>query len=246
MSAPIAVQAGNVRIVQALARSRERTRVRYYLALVIVDVVLILGGFSFVGQLYFDFRPFKYAFLQAQLLLPLYLTLALYQRAYSIHALQDWRFAATRALGALALAGGLLLFVTFYTKSTAQFSRVAFTGGFLASAALIVLSRYALGRWIGRAWGPSVINLLHIDTGGPKVKIDHAIHLDAVELGLIPDIDDPEALDRVGRFLLNMDRVVVSCPVEQRAEWAYVLRASGVRGELVSDRINELQPVGWL
>jgi lipopolysaccharide/colanic/teichoic acid biosynthesis glycosyltransferase len=244
MSAPVAAQAGNVRIVQPLASSRERTRVRYYLALVVMDVALILGGFSFVGQLYLDFRPLKYAFLQAQLLLPLYLTLALYQRAFSIHALQDWRFAATRALGALALAGGLLLFVTFYTKSTAQFSRVIFTGGFLASATLIVMSRYAVGRWIGRAWGPSVINLLHIDAGGPKVKIDHAIRLDAVELGLMPDIDDPEALDRVGRFLLNMDRVVVSCPLDQRPAWAYILRASGVRGELVSDRINELQPVG--
>jgi lipopolysaccharide/colanic/teichoic acid biosynthesis glycosyltransferase len=244
MSAPIAARAGNVRLIQPLARSLERTRVRYYLALLIVDIVLILGGFGFVGQLYLDFRPFKYAFLQAQLLLPLYLTLALYQRAYSIHALQDWRFAMTRALGALALAGGLLLFVTFYTKSTAQFSRVVFTGGFIASAVLIGASRFALGRWIGRAWGPSVINLLHIDAGGPRVTIDHAIRLDAREWRLKPDIDDPEALDRVGRFLLNMDRVVVSCPVEEREAWAYVLRASGVRGELVSDRLNDLQPVG--
>jgi lipopolysaccharide/colanic/teichoic acid biosynthesis glycosyltransferase len=244
MSAPIAARAANVRIIQPLASSRERTRVRYYLALLVLDIILILAGFSFVGQLYLDFKPFKYAFLQAQLLLPLYLTLALYQRAYSIHALQDWRFAATRALGALAVAGALLLFVTFYTKSTAQFSRVIFTGGFFATAALIGASRFALGRWIGRAWGPSVINMLHIDAGGPNVTIDHAIRLDAAEWHLRPDIDDPEALDRVGRFLLNMDRVVVSCPVEQREAWAYILRASGVRGELVSDRLNELQPIG--
>jgi len=244
MNAPIAARRANVRIIQPLAPSLERTRVRFYLALLVLDVVLILAGFSFVGQLYLDFKPFKFAFLQAQLLLPLYLTLALYQRAYSIHALQDWRFAATRALGALALAGALLLFVTFYTKSTAQFWRVIFTGGFFASAGLIAASRFVLGRWIGRSWGPSLVNTLHIDAGGPDVSIEHSIRLNAAERGLVPDIDDPEALDRVGRFLLNMDRVIVCCPVEQREAWAYILRASGVRGELVSDRLNELQPIG--
>jgi hypothetical protein len=71
MSAPIAARAGNIRLIQPLTRSLERTRVRYYLALVVVDVVLILAGFGFVGQIYLDFRPFRYEFLQAQLLLPL-------------------------------------------------------------------------------------------------------------------------------------------------------------------------------
>jgi lipopolysaccharide/colanic/teichoic acid biosynthesis glycosyltransferase len=41
-----------------------------------------------------------------------------------------------------------------------------------------------------------------------------------------------------------MDRVVVSCPDEERAAWAYVLRASGVRGELVTEGLDELQPIG--
>lgn len=244
MNAPIATRMADRRAILPLAPSRERSRVRIYLGMLVFDIILILAGFGLAGYLYLDFKPFKFAFLQAQLLLPLYLTLALYQRAYSIQALQDWRFAATRALGALALGGALLLFVTFYTKSTAQFSRVVFTGGFLASAMLIAASRVGQGRLIGRSWGSSVINLLHIDAGGPPVTIRHAIRLDAAEQRLMPDIDDPEALDRVGRFLLNMDRVVVSCGVEHREAWAYVLRASGVRGELVTDRLNELQPIG--
>jgi lipopolysaccharide/colanic/teichoic acid biosynthesis glycosyltransferase len=244
MNAPLIARPASGGTIQPLAPSLERTRVRIYLAMLVLDVILILAGFSLVGTLYLAFRPLQFAFLQAQLLLPLYLTLALYQRTYSIHALQDWRFAATRALGALALAGALLIFVTFYTKSTAQFSRVVFTGGFVASALLITASRWGMGRLIGRSWGTSVINLLHIDAGGPPVSIANAIRIDAAERGLNPDVDDPEALDRVGRFLLNMDRVVVSCAAEDREAWAGVLRASGVRGELVSDRLNELQPIG--
>ena len=141
MNAPIAARSPAGRSMRPATPSLERRRVRIYLAMVALDVVLILGGFAVVGQAYLDFNPLKFALLQAQLLLPLYLTLALYQRAYSIEALQDRRFAITRALGALALAAALLLFVSFYTKSTAQFSRVVFTGGILTTAALLTVSR---------------------------------------------------------------------------------------------------------
>jgi len=250
MNAPISARS-KAQATRALAPSLERRRLRIYSVLVVLDVVLILAGFNLIGLLYLDYRPFQFALLQAQLLIPLYLTLALYQRVYSIPALEDSRFAARRALGALALGAALLLFVTFYTKSTADFSRVVFTGGFIASALLICGSRWLIGRWIGRSWGPSVINLLYIDAGGPQVPLRNAIRLDAEEQGLVPDIDDPNALDRVGRFVANMDRVVVSCAFDRRADWAQILRAAGVCGELVSDRLSELQPIaltvedGW-
>ena len=245
MNAPIARQErSSSRSSQPLAPSLERKRLRIYLTLLVLDVALIFGGFTFVGELYLNFRPFKFALLQAQLLLPLYLTLALYQQAYSIAALQSWRFAASRALGALLLGAALLLFVTFYTKSTEDFSRVVFTGGIVSSALLITASRWAIGRVIGRGWGPGAVNLLYIDAGGTPIAIEHAMRINAAEHGLYATVDDPEALDRVGRYLLNMDRVVVSCPDEERTAWAYVLRAAGVRGEVVTDRLLQLQPIG--
>ena len=92
MNAPIAGRSSMGRVIQPLAPSLERRRVRIYLALLVLDIALILGGFMVVGEIYLDYRPFKFALFQAQLLLPLYLTLALYQRSYSIPALQDWRF----------------------------------------------------------------------------------------------------------------------------------------------------------
>ena len=244
MNAPVVPRLTPAQAILPLAPSLERKRLRIYIAMTLIDVVLVLGSFSLVGIAYLDYNPLKFALLQAQLLLPLYLTLALYQRAYSIHALQDRRFATLRALGALALAAALLLFITFYTKSTAQFSRVVFTGGILVTAMALTLSRFWLERFVQRAMGARAINLLHIDAGGPSVSIAHAIRLDAAEAGLKPDIDDPDALDRVGRYLLNMDRVVVTCDDDERAAWAYVLRASGVRGELVTSGLEQIQPIG--
>ena len=79
MNAPI--NAGSAaKATRALAPSLERRRLRIYLALVVLDIALILAGFNLVGLLYLDYRPFQFALLQAQLLLPLYLTLAIYQR----------------------------------------------------------------------------------------------------------------------------------------------------------------------
>lgn len=244
MNLPLEAESLSASAWRPLAPSLERRRMRIYLALVIADVVLILCAFGNVGNAYLDFFGFTHGARQAQLLIPLYLTLALYQRAYSVHALADCRFAISHALIALALAGTLLIFVTFYTKSTQSFSRVVFTAGIAASAVLIAASRLLLARRLHRKWGPSVVNLLHIEAGGPSVPIRDSIRIDAVEHGLVPDVDDPNALDRIGRTLLNMDRVIVSCPYEDRGAWAYVLRGAGVRGEIMTERLNELQPIG--
>jgi len=236
---PIAAQA-----VRPLAPSLERRRVRLYLAMLLIDVALLLGSFGFIGTLYRSEIGPRSVLAEGQLLLPLYLTLALYQQAYSIRALEHWRFAAWRALWALAIAAALLIFVTFFTKSTASFSRVLFTGGLLLTAVLIASSRRLIAWWIGRTWGTSVTNSLFVEAGGPDVPMEGAIRVDAARHGLKPDPSDPEALDRLGRYLLNMDRVVVSCPMETRNAWAQVLRAAGVRGEVVSDRLTDLAPIG--
>jgi polysaccharide biosynthesis protein PslA len=244
VNAPAHTGTPAARATRPLARSLEQRRVRLYLVIVLLDVGLLLGAFGMVGTLYRHEIGPRSVLEEGQLLLPLYLTLALYQQAYSIRALNDWWFAAQRALWALAIAAALLIFVTFYTKSTADFSRVLFTGGLALSALFIVGSRRAIAAWIRRTWGARVTNLLFLYAGGPEVSLEGAIRIDAAAHGLKPDPTKPEALDRLGRYLVNMDRVVVSCPLESRNDWAQVLRAAGVRGEIVSDRLNELAPIG--
>ena len=230
--------------VRPLAPSLERRRVRLYLALVLIDAAIVLGSFALIAQLYLDPLDPRSRLLEGALLLPVYLTLALYQTTYSIRALQDWRYAARRALWALTLSAVLLLFITFYAKSTADFSRVVFTGGLALAGALLAVSRRLLSAWIRRLWGASVVNVLAIDAGGPAVPLANALRIDAEAHNVSPDPSNPRGLDRLGRFLLNMDRVIVSCPFEQRVEWSRALRAAGVRGEIVTDRLEDLAPIG--
>lgn len=224
-------------------RSLERERVRLYIVLVLLDVLALLGAFG-AAELVYNAYGANGGQNEGHLLLPLYLTLALYQRAYSIGALEDWRYATRRALQALVVSSAMLIFVTFYTKSTASFSRVIFTGGVIGCGVLLAASRYALCAALRRMWGPTATNRLVIYDGGPPVSLDHAIVVDARESGIMPDPRDPFSFDRLGRFLADMDRVVVSCTFESRERWAFALRASGVRGELVTDRLEELAPIG--
>jgi len=227
-----------------LVPSLERRRVRIYLFMVLLDVAILLGSFALVSEAYAFGRASRSNLFEAQLLLPLYLTLALYQPTYSINSLQTWQFAARKAIWALALSAALLLFVTFFAKSTAVFSRVVLTGGLVTTASMLLVSRVALASWIRRSWGMRVINTLVIDAGGPAVPLANAFRLDAGNLDVVPDSSSPRALDRLGRYLLNMDRVVVSCPFETRSDWSRVLRAAGVRGEIVTDRLEDLAPIG--
>ncbi len=243
MNAPFENQLSTVRVGAPLAPSLERRRVRLYLFMVVLDVAILLAGFGAMEQLYQGFVRSNPLF-EAQLLIPLYLTLALYQRTYSIQALRDARFAIIQASTALLLSAGLLLFVVFYAKSTAAFSRVIFTGGMAITLTLFVASRRTLEWWLRRAWGARIVNELVIYADGPKVHLPGAIRVRAGQYGLLPDVSDPASLDRIGLCLVNMDRVIVSCEFDQRNQWAQVLRAAGVRGEIVTDKLDGLAPIG--
>ncbi|WP_095012291.1 sugar transferase [Tsuneonella mangrovi] len=224
--------------------SVERRRLRAYIVIMLADVAAMFGAFTLVGIAYLDWQPVRTALAQADLLLPIYLTLALYERAYSLKALENLAFAIRRALIALVLAAILLLTIWFLAKSTADFSRVVSVGGFVLTAAGIVTIRLAMARWVAAKWGGRASNVLLIDAGGPPAKIDHAHRIDAGALGLAPDRDDPHALDRIGQLLLNVDRVIVSCPLSARLDWAFVLRAAGAWGEIVTDQVADLEPIG--
>ncbi len=244
MNAPVKSLPLSARSSRPLLPSLERWRLRLYLTLLVADLLCILAGFYAAGAAYQGGLPARFMMLEAQLLLPVYATIALYQSAYSIKALSELRFAIERALMALMVASALLIFVTFYTKSAASFSRATFTLGLIFSGAAMSLFRLILIRFARRTWGPSVINVLLINDGGPSVTLRNCLQIDAAQHDLVADTADPHRIDRLGRYLQNMDRVVVSCPMEHRPAWSAVLRAAGVRGEVVSGSLQTLAPLG--
>ncbi|RKF20819.1 exopolysaccharide biosynthesis polyprenyl glycosylphosphotransferase [Altericroceibacterium spongiae] len=227
-----------------LAPSFERRRLQIYLLLMVGDIGSLLIGFVLAGLAYFGDLPSSMALFEMQLFLPLYLTLAFYQRVYSIEALESRNFAIRRLILSMALSAALLVFVVFYTKSAEDFSRAVYALGLVFSLMLMIALRFCMFSFLHRFIGPTALNVLVIDDGGPAVKLDHAYRLNAEEHQLHDFKQNPGALDRLGRYVANMDRVIVSCPLAQREEWSFVLRAAGINGELVSESLHELGAIG--
>lgn len=227
-----------------LAPSLERRRLQVYLLLLLVDSATIALSFVLGGYLYLGDGFDGPNMLAAQLLLPIYWTAAIARHAYSIDGALAPRKGVVRALTALALATAFLIFLGFFLKTNQAFSRVALGVSTLLAAGGLAIARDLTGKFARHHCGPTGINCVVIDDGGRPIDVLHACRLDAKAHGLIPDIADPHALNRIGMFMRNMDRVIVSCGPERRRAWAWVLKGVNVQSEIVDDDILALGAVG--
>ncbi|MDE1468264.1 exopolysaccharide biosynthesis polyprenyl glycosylphosphotransferase [Aurantiacibacter sp. D1-12] len=231
-----------------LAPSLERRRLRAYLGLLVSDVVVLLATFFTVSALYFgtltNWPLLEGGMNSAYMILPLYLTVALYNGTYSRRALTEWQTTSLKAIGGLIVAAALLNLLAFFAKSNAEFSRLVFAVGLLSAGAMMVLVRIALVRLFTRKWGPSPQNKLVILAGGPIFALPHAIHVDAAEHGLTANRENPQSLDRLSKYLRHMDEVIVSCTAEDRAAWSDVLKGTGLHGEVIHQLSREIGAIG--
>jgi len=231
-------------VEQKIAPSRERRRLRAYILMLLIDAVLFHVGFALASLAYEGVWWEDRAMLAAQTLLPLFFTIALYNASYGVTALGDWLFASRQALVALVISAGLLNFVAFYTKSNAQFSRISVTLGLLFAALLLVAFRRLVPIIVEKFWDGRIRNQLVINDGGPVFALENCTSVSAAKYELDPTSHDPFMLDRLGKLLRNQDQVVVSCPRERRQAWAFLLKSSGVYGEIVSEPAHALGAVG--
>ncbi|MEL7189024.1 MAG: sugar transferase [Pseudomonadota bacterium] len=224
--------------------SLERRRLRAYAAMVMLDVVLIHVSFGTAALFYeghwWDLRTM----VAAKALLPLYLTIALYSKAYSAKALSKWVYGARKAVLALVIAAVLLNLVAFYAKTNAQFSRASITIGLVLAFAALIAFRRAVPLVIDRLWQGRIRNELVIEDGGPDLVRRKAKFIKAKDFALDPKCDDPIMLDRLGNLFRNQDRVVITCPLEKRAHWLFLLKSTGAYGEIISASSQDLGAVG--
>lgn len=229
---------------EPIVPSLERRRLRTFIAMIVGDMAILLLSFATAGFVYEGEWWQHRAVLGAQLLTPLFLTICFYNNAYSARGLVDLRFAARKVAMALLIAAALLIFIAFYLKANAEFSRVVFTLGMAFSLPLLIALRWATTRAVRHLWGGRVRNELILQAGGPSFTLDRARSIDTFEAGLDPESQDPYLLNRLGRILQNQDRVIVSCPHEKRGAWAFLLKSAGVSGEVVSEPAHGLGALG--
>lgn len=218
----------------------ERRRLQCYLALIISDILAIFAGFAIPGWLYLGEAGPSQSSRISDLLLPLFLTVALYNGSYSRPALEQMRTGVMHAVNALAIAAALTIFIAFYTKSSSEFSRFLFGSGTVATAMFMVALRYYMQAFIAWRCGGAVSSQLVIRDGGPAIDLPGAQHADAAALGIVPALNDPVSLHRIGVLLAGVDRVTISCPPERRADWATILRGANIEGEVVDDLVAQL------
>ena len=228
----------------ALVSSLERRRLQIYLGQLLADGAMLLLGFGAASYIYLG-TPFDDRLWPAvQLLLPLFWTIALMNRTYSVPALVAGNFGLQRAIAALGLAVLGLIVLLFLTRSSLSLSRAGFMLGLMGALLLIIWGRVNLQPHVRRWVGPRAENLLLIDDGGPAMDAPNALRINARQAGIVPSVEDPHALDRIAQVIRNMDRVVVSCPPERRQVWALVLKGGHMRGEIVDNEVDTLGIIG--
>ncbi|MCW1383252.1 sugar transferase [Novosphingobium sp. KCTC 2891] len=236
--------AASRRVKLPLAPSLERRRLQSYLMLVLLDGFAVTVGILFTGYLYLGEVTANGIERQWIILLPVHWTAALILKAYSIDSLTSLRTSQKRALLALLAALTLSLFIAFFAKSSQQYSRITTGLGVVTTAALLLWVRALVQPLIRLRCGPTAENVLVFDDGGFPVRIPHAWHIDTREHRLSPNRSDPHMLDRLGMFMANMDRVLVTCPPERRMDWALVFKGSNVCGEIIDAEVTKLGVLG--
>lgn len=232
------------RITLPLAPPLEQRRLQLYVALLLLDGVAVMGGLCVSSWLYLGRFLDEASLIHGQVLVPIYWTIALSLQVYTLQALRRTNFARVRAMLSLIAAESALLFVGFATKSTENFSRVSAILGLILGMLLLVWLRGLIRPVIKSRCGEAGINILLIDDGGAALRVPHAYHIDAREHHLAPDLSDPHMMDRLGLYMMNMDRVMVTCPRDSRSAWALVFKSANVSGEIVDPEVNSLGVIG--
>lgn len=176
-------------------------------------------------------------------LLPIVLLFNLNNQAFSIEVLRDRTRSAWRGASGLIWATLLLLLIFFFLKISEEFSRIVLATGTILAALLITLARGAIADFCNRALGPSPLASICIYDGMAPLEADREGVVIASEVDLRPDPGDPEALERLGRLADGIDGIVVHCPPERRAQWAFMLKSLDVATEIVVPELTGMQPL---
>lgn len=230
--------------IAAALPALERRRLQSYLALMCGDIAMVFTGFAAAGWFYLGEPGISSGLLVAQLLLPAYLTIGLYNGAYSLRSLQSAQYGSARSAMALLVSSAVVVLMVFYSKAAQDLSRVAFTLSVAATAFLLPWCRAQMRAFVAWRCGRKVVNELIIDDGGPDLNLPDTRHVDAARYGLSPELSDPAGLDRIGMVLRNVDRVLVSCPPERREAWALILKGANIEGEVIDDAVVALGAKG--
>jgi exopolysaccharide biosynthesis polyprenyl glycosylphosphotransferase len=208
------------------------------------DVIAIVVAFMVANAIRFG-DPFHPQGLNiVAVLLPIYLAIAANNRAFNINSVAHARRGGGNAALAFLITLSAIGLVVFFLKVSSDFSRAVFGTGAALAVAFIPLARIGLAGFAGRLFGASPLCEVILEDGKRAPSREGAVLLDAKRHALAPRLNDPAMLDRIGRFLVDADRIIVACPADRRLLWATALKGADVNAEIFATDLDELGALG--
>ena len=219
-------------------------RIRLSFLILAVDCVAIVVGCLLANEFRFGQAFADPGVALFEMVLPLYVGIAINGDAYATDVLGDAQTGLSRAMLAYVFAVLAVSFLSFYLKVNNDLSRVIAGVAILSTFLCLAAGRYACRGYIDwRTGGRLVYDLLIRDgvdfPSPPSMQV-----LDTDKDDLRPDLHDPLMLDRLAKQLHGVDRVVIACPPERRHLWAMLLKGSSVNGFILAEEMDALGPIG--
>lgn len=220
-------------IALPLPQAKRDIRLRLYIKLLILDCIIIGGVFLTVSQILgAEWMALEKINLMA-MVVPIYVGVAINGNAYSLQALENPFAAAAQAVLNLFFAMLSIQCVLYFAHVSHEISRLSFGVALVISAVLLAavrrpFARYSLRRTSGKLTDELVVaDGIMLDNKPDSHLADADLH------NLRPDLNDPQMLNRLGRWMRSFDRVVIACPPDRRHAWTIVLQGASVQGEIM-------------
>jgi len=220
--------------------SKQAIRARLVLSLAVLDFCAISLGMVVVALVYLGEIDHKRLVIFLPLLLPVYYLFAARQHAFRLNVVIN----AGRSMGrcglAFTFAIAAVILALFFLKASDELSRGLALAGGAVSVALLLVGRALFASYAYRKLdGQPQSEIVLVDGFAPP-PICNAPKIDVAQLGLRPDINEPDMLDRLGKIIHGVDRVIISCEPSSRAAWALALRGAGINVEVLAPELDEI------
>jgi len=217
-----------------LAAKRDKRTILYIVSLVLDQLALIGGYFGALSLrddqwLSADGRPI------ILIALPVFIMLEIAREVQSAEALQNRLTGIVRSLGALAGAAFVTICLGFLSDAD-NISRLGIGVTFGFAAVLLVVAKVILDLLRKMMIGDYVLATILLKDGLDAAPDQSAKAVDVGSIGMWPDPERPDMIDRLSRLIAPYDRVVIACHYEHRGAWATFLRGHDVGGEILLDR----------
>jgi len=227
-----------------MAAAKRSAKIWLCLILIAGDMLALLVGFAVGAQIEQPNSISADVWTSLIGVLLVFAAVAFQNQAYNPKCLTSGTTSTRRALTSLAATMLLFLLVFFSLKVTGTLPRFAISMGIASASFLVVAQRVLICSLVQRSCGGRLHSELVIVDGGnvPDAYLGGDI-IDASATALRSDLDDPYMMHRLGTIFQHYDRVVISCALERKAEWAQLLKGANILGEIIVPEIGELAPL---